>query len=42
VNETNKINPMPRYFIGNHEITREEVAAMGEFPFDVNENKISN
>jgi hypothetical protein len=38
-NETNKINPVPRFFIGNRELTRDEVAAMGDFPFEVNENK---
>lgn len=32
----NKVNSIPRYFLGNRELTREEVMAMGEFPFSLN------
>lgn len=34
----NKAMPVPRFFIGNRELSRDEVLAMGEFPFSVNDN----
>lgn len=37
--QTNKVNPAPRFFIGNRELTVQEVKDMGEFPFTPEENK---
>ena len=40
LDQTAKVNARTRYFIGHRELTREEVIAMGEFPFSIEKKTV--